>query len=236
MPRRVTPRRAAWSAPIGAKPPLAAPCAENRPPSAISPKAAAPSSPPTPSKTTSGPAPPVARATWPGPVRLAVIHDRAGAQPGQQVQLGFPARGRDDLGPGAAGELADQDAQATGGAQDQDPLAGPDAGTGREPERGGPVVQDRGRFRQAHPAGHRDELARLDPGLLRVAARTAAPAGARDHGPPGPAWVNSLAHRADLPGHAVAGHIGRGDGKPGGRPPGPDGRVQEEARRRRTRR
>jgi hypothetical protein len=48
----------------------------------------------------------------------------------------------------------------------------------------------------------------------------------RDDDPSGPAWVDPLAHRADPPGHAIAGHIRRGNGKPGGRQPGPDDRVE----------
>jgi hypothetical protein len=54
-------------------------------------------------------------------------------------------------------ELDEQDAEASARRQDEGPLARPDPGVVGEAERGGAVVQERGRVSQVEAVGDRDD-------------------------------------------------------------------------------
>jgi hypothetical protein len=84
-----------------------------------------------------------------------------------------------------------------------------DPGVVDETERGGAVVQDRGRGLQVETVGDRDDRVGGDDRPLDVPAVTAAFAGVGDHEPLDPVGIHAVADGAHDSGHAAARHVRR---------------------------
>ena len=176
---------------IWAKEPLGAPCAENRPPGAMTVKASCPICPPTPFQDHVRSGAPGFPPHYSRPVRCAVV-DRLGSQAPEQFQLALAAGRGQDMATRRDRQLDQQDAQPAAAPGHQHPLARADRGVPGQGQRGRAVVQ------QAQPlpqefgiAGYLDQSGLADDRALGIAALRAWPQRSRPP-PVGPATSDRL--------------------------------------------